>query len=68
MVADMETTEEIWIAACAHALQRHWRTVDPEQLEEVASDLWRDQLLRELTPGEAATRWLEPVACHAGQE
>ena len=58
----METTEEIWIAACAHALQRHWRTVDPAQLEEVAADLWMDDRLRVLMPGEAAGLWLEPVA------
>ncbi len=58
----METTTEIWIAACAHQLQRHWRTVDPEQLEEVAADLWRDETLRALAPAEAAVVWLEPVA------
>ena len=58
----METTEEIWIAACAHVLQRHWRTVDPEQLEEVAGELWRDERLQGLGPAEAAVQWLEPVA------
>ncbi|RZI69715.1 MAG: hypothetical protein EOP80_17695 [Variovorax sp.] len=52
---------EIWIAACAHRLQRHWRTVDPELLEEVAGDLWTDRALRELPPHEAAVAWLEPV-------
>jgi len=62
----METTEEIWIAACAHALQRHWRTVDPEQLEEVASDLWRDASLRVLSPAEAAVVWLKPITAAIG--
>ena len=50
----MEIIAEIWIAACAHALQRHWRTVDPEQLEELARDLWRDERLRGMSPNEAA--------------
>jgi len=64
----MGATEEIWIAACAYALQRHWRMVDPEQLEEVSGDLLRDERLRGMTPGQAAMLWLEPVACHAGQQ
>jgi hypothetical protein len=51
-----------WIAACAHQLQRRWRTVDPEQLEEVAADLWVDPALRTLSPIRAAAEWLEPVA------
>lgn len=53
---------EIWIAACAHCLQRQWRTVDPEVLEEVAGDLWGDQALREMAPTQAAVAWLKPVA------
>ena len=44
----------IWIAVCAHRLQRQWRTVDPEQLDEVAGDLWKDERLRRLAPDEAA--------------
>lgn len=52
----------IWIAACAHTLQQQWRTVDPNQLEELAGDLWRDERLRAMAPGEAARVWLEPVA------
>ena len=51
----------IWIAACAHQLQQQWRTVDPSQLEDLASDLWRDERLRALGPDEAARVWLEPV-------
>ena len=50
-----------WIAACAHRLQRQWRTVSPEQLEEVAGDLWNDHRLRDLGPMRAAEEWLEPV-------
>lgn len=53
---------EIWIAVCAHRLQRQWRTVDPEQLDELAADLWEDEKLRALAPDEAATLWLEPLA------
>lgn len=53
---------EIWIDAVAHRLHRHWRTVDAEQLEEVAADLWRDERLREMSPTEAATAWLGPLA------
>ena len=57
----MQTTEEIWIAACAHELQRRWRTVDPEQLEELSADLWRVEELRALSPAQAAKMWLRPV-------
>lgn len=53
---------ETWIAACAHRLQRQWRTVDPEQLEEVAGDLWGVERLRDMAPADAAVDWLRPVA------
>jgi hypothetical protein len=53
---------ETWIAACAHRLQVHWRTIDPLELEEVAGTLWQKPELRELPPGEAAARWLVPVS------
>ncbi|MBT2321881.1 hypothetical protein J7E62_05860 [Variovorax paradoxus] len=53
---------EIWIAVCAHRLQRKWRTVDPDQLDELAADLWQDEKLRALAPDDAATLWLEPLA------
>lgn len=52
---------QTWIAACAHQLQRQWRTVDPEQLEEVAADLWKDDRLRGLPPAQAAVEWLQPI-------
>ncbi|CAN7161509.1 MULTISPECIES: hypothetical protein [unclassified Variovorax] len=58
---------EIWIAVCAHRLQRQWRTVDPEQLDELAADLWKDERLRALAPDDAATLWLEPLASADGQ-
>lgn len=58
----MDAQKDLWIAAYAHRLQRQWRTVDPEQLEDVAADLWRDPRLRAMTPTEAAVDWLRPVA------
>lgn len=51
-----------WIAVCAHQLQRQWRTVDPDQLDELAADLWRDARLRDLAPAQAAVEWLKPIA------
>lgn len=51
-----------WIAACAHQLQRRWRTVNPEVLEDVAADLWADESLRMLPATRATTAWLEPVS------
>lgn len=53
---------ETWIACCAHRLQRRWRTVDPEQLDEVAADLWEDEVLREMPPDAAAVAWLGPIS------
>lgn len=64
MILGMDSlTADIWIAACAHQLQQHWRTIDPGQLEELAGDLWRDERLRSMMPSDAARAWLEPVAC-----
>lgn len=48
----------IWIAACSHRLQRRWRSVAPEQLEELAETLWADEHLRALDPDVAADEWL----------
>lgn len=50
-----------WIAACAHHLQKHWRTVDPVQLEEVAKELLENTQLQPLEPADAAALWLRPV-------
>ncbi len=47
-------SEALWIQACAHRLQRQWRTVDPDVLEDVARDLAQDPRLRAMAPGEAA--------------
>lgn len=58
----MEANAEIWIAACARELQRRWRTVDPDQLEELAADLWQVTELRCMAPAQAAKCWLEPVS------
>jgi hypothetical protein len=59
----METlTPSQWIAACARKLNERWRTVDTEQLEEVAMDIWQDARLRSMEPSEAAVVWLLPVA------
>lgn len=59
-VMDLEGARaaRIWIAACSHRLQRCWRTVAPEQLEEVAETLWADERLRALDPDIAAAAWL----------
>jgi hypothetical protein len=51
----------LWIAACAHQLQRRWRTVHPAELEDVARSLWDDQRLRDMSPDEAARAWLAPI-------
>ncbi len=58
----MEANAEIWIAACAHKLQRRWPTVAPEQLEELAANLWQVTELRCMAPALAAKSWLEPVS------
>lgn len=61
-----ELPETQWIAACAHGLHRHWRTVDPVVLEAVAAELSRDARLRAMRPVEAAAEWLKPVV--SGEE
>ena len=64
-LAAMETPPEpLWIAACAHRLQQYWRTVDPLELEEVATSLWRDERLRAMAPTNAAMEWLKPIEQH----
>ena len=57
-----EIPTDIWIHYCAKRLKQHWRTVDPEQLEELAADLAGDANLRALSPIAAAALFLEPVA------
>lgn len=57
-----ELPETEWIAACAQGLQRHWRTVNPMELESVAAELSHDARLRAMRPVEAVAEWLKPVA------
>jgi len=61
-----EIPTDMWIFYCAKQLKRHWRTVDPEQLDELATDLARDPVLRALSPIKAALTWLEPVILPSG--
>jgi hypothetical protein len=56
-----QVMQSTWIAACAHRLQRQWPRADPDQLEDVAAELWRDKRLRALEPTAAAEHWLQPV-------
>jgi hypothetical protein len=58
---DDEIPTDMWIYFCARGLKLHWRTVDPEQLEELASDLASNPALRALSPLAAAAQFLEPV-------
>ncbi|BEP42285.1 hypothetical protein [Variovorax sp. V15] len=58
---DQEIPTDIWVFYCAKRLKQHWRTVDPEQLEELAADLAGDASLRALSPIAAAALFLEPV-------
>lgn len=58
----MAANAEIWIAACAHELQRRRRTLGLDQLEELAADLWQVTELRYMAPGQAAKCRLEPVS------
>ena len=50
-----------WIAAAAHRLRFRWRTVAPEDLEQVADSLWQDSDLRDLDPDQAVAQWLAPI-------
>jgi len=59
-----EIPTDMWIYYCAKRLKLHWRTVDPEQLEELAADLAKDDRLRSLSPQAAAALFLEPVTLH----
>lgn len=46
------------LAACAQELHGRWRTADPEQLADVAADLWREGRLRAMPPARAAAAWV----------
>lgn len=58
--------DETWIAACAHRLQLHWRTVDPIELEATAREIAHNTQLRALAPSQAASRWLAPIETSPG--
>ncbi|MNK79848.1 hypothetical protein D3C87_995270 [compost metagenome] len=58
---DDEIPTDIWVYYCARRLKVHWRTVDTEQLEELAADLACDAHLRAMSPQAAAALFLEPV-------
>jgi len=47
-----------WITRCSARLQQRWRTVNPDQLDDLANDLWGDKALRRFEPEEAAVEWL----------
>ena len=53
--------QTVWIDACAHRLHQRWRSAAPDQLEELAEDLWQDERLRSMQPAEAARACLEPL-------
>ncbi|KTT23225.1 hypothetical protein [Pseudacidovorax intermedius] len=57
--------DEIWIAACAHRLQQHWRTVESSELAATARQIADDPELRAMAPSTAAARWLAPVEAPA---
>jgi hypothetical protein len=48
-----------WIDRCSGRLQEHWRTVEPQQLDDVAIDLWHEPRWRQMEPELAATKWLK---------
>lgn len=51
-----------WVAIAARCLQRRWRSIDPEQLDDLAADLWRDERLRVMRPSDAVDAWLAPIS------
>lgn len=53
--------DEIWIEACAHRLQRHWRTVESSELAATARQIAQSPELRALAPSAAAAR---ESGCH----
>jgi hypothetical protein len=51
-----------WVAVASHRLSHRWHHVDAAQLEEVAAELYRDEMLRRLEPTDAAEAWLSPLS------
>jgi len=67
----MEMTAREWIARCSARLQQQWRTVDPDQLDDLANDLWADEKLRRMPAELAAVEWLSqgiPLSAPGGEE
>ena len=56
-----QLTQPEWVAIAAHRLHYRWRSIHPGQLDEVATELWKDDHLRELEPVQAVDTWLTPV-------
>ena len=54
-------TQPEWVAIAAHRLQFRWRSISPEQLEEVAAELWQDEHLSGLEPARAVDTGLTPL-------
>ena len=54
-------TQSEWVAIAAHRLQYRWRSISPGQLEDVAVELWEDELLSRLEPATAIDTWLAPI-------
>src|ERR1700704_2600882 len=51
-----------WLDAMSVRLQKQWPTIDPQRLDDLALDLWRDEKLRSMGPERAAEEWLRPVS------
>lgn len=60
----MQTTTSAsdWLASMSARLQKQWPTIDPQRLDDLALDLWRDERLRAMPPERAAEEWLAPVS------
>lgn len=54
-------TQPEWVAIAAHRLQYRWRSINPGQLEDVATELWKDEHLSGLDPAQAVDTWLTPI-------
>ncbi|RYF61694.1 MAG: hypothetical protein EOO27_01045 [Comamonadaceae bacterium] len=59
---------DLWIAAAAHHLHVHWRTLEPAQLEETARELQGNPELCALLPAVAVARWLAPACVEPQSE
>ena len=52
----------VWIALASHALSRRWPHIPRAQLDEVASELHGQEVMRALEPADAVALWLRPVS------